>query len=158
MKHGAYFSIHKPKNNHSNGTHQVFLGRRKFVLTSPKEKNTCGLLDAIRRKINQLFKSKQWKLIHDNSPFHRVIVVQDYLAKHSVFVFPHPPYFLYIAPCDYFFPKLKMTLWDGSVRVETYKEKRSNGRSKQALFALAKAKCGRHNLNGEGLFIVIRKR
>ncbi|UYV84547.1 hypothetical protein LAZ67_X002588 [Cordylochernes scorpioides] len=28
----------KKKNNHSNGTHQVLLGRRKFVLTIPKQK------------------------------------------------------------------------------------------------------------------------
>ncbi|UYV64132.1 hypothetical protein LAZ67_2006651 [Cordylochernes scorpioides] len=38
VKHGAFFLIHKPKNNHSNGTHQVLQGGRKFVLTSPEEK------------------------------------------------------------------------------------------------------------------------
>ncbi|UYV82745.1 hypothetical protein LAZ67_22000716 [Cordylochernes scorpioides] len=55
------------------------------------------LRDAIRR--NQLFKPKQ------------AINVQDYLAKPSVSVFPHPPYSPDIAPCDFFFfPKLKMTL------------------------------------------------
>ncbi|UYV62581.1 hypothetical protein LAZ67_2001179 [Cordylochernes scorpioides] len=68
------------------------------------------LRDAIRRKRNQLFESKQWKLLHDNAPAHRAIIVQDYLAKHSVSVLPHPPYSPYIAPCDFFFPKLKMTL------------------------------------------------
>ncbi|UYV73923.1 K02A2.6-like, partial [Cordylochernes scorpioides] len=68
------------------------------------------LRDAIRRKRNQLFKSKQWKLLHDNAPAHRAIIVQDYLAKHSVSD-PHPPYSPDIAPCDFFFfPKLKMTL------------------------------------------------
>ncbi|UYV74723.1 ABCA3 [Cordylochernes scorpioides] len=69
------------------------------------------LRDAIRRKRNQLFKSKQWKLLHDNAPAHRAIIVQDYLAKHSVSVLPHPPYSPDIAPCDFFFfPKLKMML------------------------------------------------
>ncbi|UYV78740.1 hypothetical protein LAZ67_16002617 [Cordylochernes scorpioides] len=69
------------------------------------------LRDAIRRKRNKLFKSKQWKLIQDNTPAHRAIIVQDYLAKHSVSVLPHPPYSSDIAPCDFFsFPKLKMTL------------------------------------------------
>ncbi|UYV74766.1 hypothetical protein LAZ67_12000886 [Cordylochernes scorpioides] len=69
------------------------------------------LRDAKRRKRNQLFKSKQWKLLHDNAPAHRAIIVQDYLAKHSVSVLSHPPYSPDIAPCDFFFfPKLKMTL------------------------------------------------
>ncbi|UYV70735.1 hypothetical protein LAZ67_8000406 [Cordylochernes scorpioides] len=69
------------------------------------------LRDAIRRKINQLFKLKQWKLLHDNALDHRAIIVQDYSAKHSVSVLPHPPYSPDIAPCDFFFfPKLKMTL------------------------------------------------
>ncbi|UYV77291.1 hypothetical protein LAZ67_15000367 [Cordylochernes scorpioides] len=69
------------------------------------------LRDAIRRKINQLFKSKQWEFLHDNAPTHRAIIVQDYLTKHSVSVLPHPPYSPDIAPCDFFFiPKLKMTL------------------------------------------------
>ncbi|UYV64586.1 NAE1 [Cordylochernes scorpioides] len=121
MKHGAFFLIHKPKNNHSNGTHQVLLGRKVHL---DKSKGKRGLLlikaykvilarlrDAIRRKRNQLFKSKQWKLLHDNAPAHRAIIVQDYLAKHSVSVLPHPPYSLDSAPCDFFFfPKLKMML------------------------------------------------
>ncbi|UYV78508.1 hypothetical protein LAZ67_16001815 [Cordylochernes scorpioides] len=69
------------------------------------------LPDAIRRKRNQLFKSKEWNLLHDNALAHRAIIVQDYLAKHSVSVLPHPPYSPDIAPCDlFFFPKLKMTI------------------------------------------------
>ncbi|UYV63317.1 hypothetical protein LAZ67_2003735, partial [Cordylochernes scorpioides] len=56
------------------------------------------LRDVIRRKRNQLFKSKQWKLLHDNASAHRAIIVQDYLTKHSVFVLPHPPYSPDIAP------------------------------------------------------------
>ncbi|UYV78645.1 hypothetical protein LAZ67_16002263 [Cordylochernes scorpioides] len=55
--------------------------------------------------------NKQWKLLQYNAPAHRDIIVQDYLAKHSVSVLPHPPYSSDIAPCDFFsFPKLKMTL------------------------------------------------
>ncbi|UYV66810.1 hypothetical protein LAZ67_4002933 [Cordylochernes scorpioides] len=69
------------------------------------------LRDLIRRKRNQLFKSKHWKLLHDNAPAHRAIIVQDYLAKHSVSILPHPPYSPDIAPCDFFFfPNLKVTL------------------------------------------------
>ncbi|UYV78107.1 hypothetical protein LAZ67_16000140 [Cordylochernes scorpioides] len=69
------------------------------------------LRDAIRRKRNQLFKSKLWKLLHDNAPAHRAIIAQNCLSKHSVSVLPHPPYSPDIVPCDFFFfPKLKMTL------------------------------------------------
>ncbi|UYV62707.1 hypothetical protein LAZ67_2001650 [Cordylochernes scorpioides] len=132
MKHGAFFLIHKPKNKHSNCTHQVFLGRRKFVLTSPKENGfrlsrTCLILIYYKgvtiykqayekylcafKKRNQLFKLKQGKLLHDNAPAHRDIIVQDYLAKHSVSVLSHPPYSTNIAQCDFFFfLKLKMML------------------------------------------------
>ncbi|UYV84641.1 hypothetical protein LAZ67_X002935 [Cordylochernes scorpioides] len=56
------------------------------------------LRDAKRRKINQLFNSKQLKLLHDNAPAHRAIIVQDYSAKHSVSVLPHSPYSTDIAP------------------------------------------------------------
>ncbi|UYV82324.1 hypothetical protein LAZ67_21001715 [Cordylochernes scorpioides] len=67
---------------------------------------------SLRKKKVRLDKSKgKWKLLHDNVPAHRAIIVQDYLAKHSVSVLPHPPYSPDIAPCDFFFlPKLKMTL------------------------------------------------
>ncbi|UYV82453.1 hypothetical protein LAZ67_21002238 [Cordylochernes scorpioides] len=137
MKHGAFFLIHKPKNNHSNGTHQKKVrldkseGKVMLVVSFDyqglvyyefiKEGITINkqaykeilvrLRDAIIRKRNQLFKSKQWKLLHDNVPAHRAIIFQDYLAKHSVSVLPHPPYSPDIAPCDFFFfSKLKMTL------------------------------------------------
>ncbi|UYV61906.1 CLCN3 [Cordylochernes scorpioides] len=127
MKHGAFFLIHKPKNNHSNDTSsprkkKVRLDNSKgkvmlvvffdyqglFYYNFIKEvvtinKQECKeievrLRDAIRRKRNQLFKSKHWKFLHDNAPVYRAIIVQDYLAKHSVSVLPHPPYSPVIAP------------------------------------------------------------
>ncbi|UYV64578.1 hypothetical protein LAZ67_3001238 [Cordylochernes scorpioides] len=59
----------------------------------------------------QAYKEILWKLLHDNDPAHRAIIVQDYLAKHSVSVLPHPPYSHDIAPCDvFFYPKLERTL------------------------------------------------
>jgi transposase len=37
--------------------------------------------------------------------------VREFLAKHSIFVVPHPPYSPDLAPCDFFlFPRLKSTL------------------------------------------------
>ncbi|UYV76855.1 hypothetical protein LAZ67_14002216 [Cordylochernes scorpioides] len=63
------------------------------------------LLDAIRRKRNQLFKSKQWKLLYMIMP---LFIVQDYLATTLNICLAPPPYSLDIAPCDFFFfPKLK---------------------------------------------------
>ncbi|UYV61610.1 hypothetical protein LAZ67_1005533 [Cordylochernes scorpioides] len=73
----------------------------------------------------------QWKLLHDNAPAHRAIIVQDYLAKHSVSVLPHPPYSPDITPCDFFFfPKLKMTL--KGRRFSSSSEVIDNVRAKQA--------------------------
>ncbi|UYV64534.1 hypothetical protein LAZ67_3001123, partial [Cordylochernes scorpioides] len=133
MKQGAFFFIHKPKKQ-SLEWHTPSSPRKKKVRLDNifdyqglvyyefiKEGVTINkqaykeilerLRDAIRRKINQLFKSTLWKLLHDNAPAHRAIIVQDYLAKHSISVLPHPPYSPDIAPCDlFFFPKLKMTL------------------------------------------------
>ncbi|UYV74077.1 hypothetical protein LAZ67_11002043 [Cordylochernes scorpioides] len=91
------------------------------------------LRNAIRRKRNQPFESKQWKLLYDNAPAHRAIIVQDYLAKHSVSVLPHPPYFPDIAPCDFFFfPKLKMRLKGKALFIVIGSNLKCDGGVKQA--------------------------
>ncbi|GBN95730.1 hypothetical protein AVEN_220804-1 [Araneus ventricosus] len=50
-------------------------------------------------------------LLHDNAPPHRALVVEKYLARHSVTTLEHPPYSPDLAPADsYLFPRLKMKL------------------------------------------------
>ncbi|GBM84179.1 hypothetical protein AVEN_61028-1 [Araneus ventricosus] len=69
------------------------------------------LRDAIRRKRPEKWATKDWFILHDNAPPHRALIVQKYLARHSVTTLEHPPYFPDIAPADvYLFPRLKMKL------------------------------------------------
>jgi hypothetical protein len=66
------------------------------------------LCNSIRRKRPEFWHTKNWLLLHDNSPAHCSVLVQEELAKQQVTVLPHPPYSLDLAPCDfYFFPWLK---------------------------------------------------
>ncbi|UYV70760.1 hypothetical protein LAZ67_8000504 [Cordylochernes scorpioides] len=137
MKHGAFFLIHKPKKqslewhipssprkkkvrpDKSKGkvmlvvffdyqrlVYYEFIKSGLLLINRHTKKYLCAF-----KKRNQLFKLKHWKLLNDNAPAHRAIIVQDYLDKHTVSVLSHPPYSPDIAPCDlFFFPKLKMTL------------------------------------------------
>lgn len=69
------------------------------------------LRNALRRKRPDLWASQDWMLLHDNAPAHRSLVVQQYLAKHSIIVLPHPPYSPDLAPCDFeLFPRMKDAL------------------------------------------------
>ena len=66
------------------------------------------LLDSIRRKRPEFWRSGKWFLLHDNARPHTAIGVVNYLSKKQVTVIPHPPYFLDVSPCDYFlFLRLK---------------------------------------------------
>ena len=50
--------------------------------------------------------------IHDNAPFHKYVLVQDFLKEEKVVHLSHPPYSPDLSPCDFFlFPLLlKKTL------------------------------------------------
>jgi histone-lysine N-methyltransferase SETMAR len=67
------------------------------------------LRDAVRRKWHHKWSSGTW-LLHYNAPCHTALNVREFLAKHSIPVVPHPPYSPDLAPCDFFFPRLKSTL------------------------------------------------
>ena len=65
----------------------------------------------IRRVLPEHSAPGSWFLLHDNSPVHRAVAVQEYLARKQVCVLHHPPYSPDLSPCDYFlFPKLKLPL------------------------------------------------
>ena len=52
-----------------------------------------------------------WFLLHDNTPVHRAVAVQEFLARKQVCALHHPPYSPDLSPSDYFlFPKLKLPL------------------------------------------------
>jgi hypothetical protein len=50
------------------------------------------LCNSIRRKCPELWRRKNWMLLHDNAPAHRSDLVQEELAKQQVTVLPRPPY------------------------------------------------------------------
>ncbi|UYV71433.1 hypothetical protein LAZ67_8003173 [Cordylochernes scorpioides] len=67
-----------------------------------------NLREAIRQKLPDLWKNKNWLLHHDNAPAHTSLLVRDFLAKNNTLMMPQPPYSPDLAPCDFFlFPKLK---------------------------------------------------
>ena len=48
---------------------------------------------------------------HDNAPAHASLLICEFLTKHETTVVPQPPYFLDLAPADFFlFLKLKSSL------------------------------------------------
>jgi histone-lysine N-methyltransferase SETMAR len=70
------------------------------------------ILRRLRNSIRpELWRRKNWLLLHDNAPAHRSVLVQEELAKQQITVLPHPPYSPDLAPCDSFsFPRLKEKL------------------------------------------------
>jgi hypothetical protein len=74
-----------------------------------------GILRCLRisicHKPPDLWRRKNWLLLHDKAPAHHFVFVQEELAKQQVTVLPHPPYPPYLAQCDFsFFPCLKEKL------------------------------------------------
>jgi len=69
------------------------------------------LHDAVRRHRLEKWRSSNWILHHDNTPAHRAVTTNEFLAKHNILSLPQPPYFPDLAPWDFFlFPQLKKTL------------------------------------------------
>ncbi|UYV74927.1 SEC23A, partial [Cordylochernes scorpioides] len=69
------------------------------------------LREAIRKKRQELWRSKLWILHHDNASAHTALKISKFLQDHSTSVFPQPPYSPDLAPCDFFlFGKLKKKL------------------------------------------------
>ncbi|UYV63394.1 hypothetical protein LAZ67_2003948 [Cordylochernes scorpioides] len=67
------------------------------------------LIARIRRIRPEYRDEDSWCLLHDNAPSHSSLIVRRFLAKNNVCVLNHPPYSLYLAPCDfYLFPKIKL--------------------------------------------------
>jgi histone-lysine N-methyltransferase SETMAR len=60
------------------------------------------LCNSICRKHPELWRRKNWLLLHGNAPAHCYVLDQEELAKQHVTVLPHPPYSPDLAPCDFF--------------------------------------------------------
>ena len=69
------------------------------------------LHDRVRRTRWALWSEKSWLLHHDNSPAHNVVSVRQLLVKKVIAALDHPPYFLDLAPCDFWlFPRQKIVI------------------------------------------------
>ena len=69
------------------------------------------LRDSIHNKHPELWRRKNWLLLHDNAPAHRSVFVQEELARQQVTILPHPPYLPDLPPCDFsLFPHMKVLL------------------------------------------------
>ena len=65
----------------------------------------------IRRVWPEYSAPGSWFRLHDNTPVHRAVDVQEFLARKQVCVLNNPPYSPDLSPCDNFlFPKLKLPL------------------------------------------------
>ncbi|CAK9801097.1 Mariner Mos1 transposase [Anthophora plagiata] len=71
-------------------------------------KRLVGRVHRIRPEYRE---PSSWRLLHDNAPAHRSLIVTDFLTKNDIFLLQHPPYSLDLALCDYFlFPKLHLAM------------------------------------------------
>ena len=68
----------------------------------------CYLMDAVRKKHPEKWRTNSWFLLHDNAPAHRSVLVKDFLAKNNVTTLELSPYFPDMAAADfYLLPPLK---------------------------------------------------
>jgi hypothetical protein len=64
------------------------------------------LYKAVHRKRPEYWPN-EWILHHDNAPAHKALAVKQYLAPKSITEMEHPPYFLDLAPNDFWpFPEI----------------------------------------------------
>jgi hypothetical protein len=136
MKHGVFCMIcnnQPPENHHhcqdrrnrnrtgqnaipellfnSSGTvHMEFIPEGATVNKHCYKEILRCLCSSFHRKCPELCHRKNWLLLHDSTPAHRSVLVQEELAK-QVSVLPHPPYSLDLTVCNlFFFPHLKEKL------------------------------------------------
>jgi len=66
---------------------------------------------AMSRKRLDMLKNKTWRLPPDNAPAHTALILTKFFTKTGTSAIPQPPYYLDLAPSDFFvFPELESTL------------------------------------------------
>jgi hypothetical protein len=97
--------------NSSGNVHVEFIPEEATVNKHRYKEIFRRLRNSTRHKRPELWRRKNWLMLHDNAPAHHSMLVQEELAKQQVTVLPHPPYSPDLAPCDFFFfPRLKEKL------------------------------------------------
>ena len=73
-----------------------------------------NLHEGIRQKRPDLWKNKNWLLLHDNAPAHTSLLVRKFLAKNNTLMMPQLPYSPDLNLCDFFLlSKLKRPMKGG---------------------------------------------
>ena len=91
--------------------HHEYVSRGQTVNKEFYKTFLQSLCDAVRRHRPEKWQSGNWILHHENVPAHRAVTTNEFLAKHNILSFQHPPYFADLALCDFFlFPELKKTM------------------------------------------------
>ena len=95
----------------SGTVHYEFIPKGKIVSKEMYTDILHRLMDAVRRKCAEKWRTNSWFLLHDNAPAHRSALVKDFLAKNNMTTLEHPPYSPDQAVSDfYLFSWLKSAL------------------------------------------------
>ena len=98
--------------DHRGVIHMEFLNRRRRINSEVYIEILRRMRESLRRKRPELW-HQIWFLHQDNVPCHVSVQVADYLytVDMAEYLWPHPPYSLDLAPCDFWaFPLLKKQL------------------------------------------------
>lgn len=69
------------------------------------------LFEKMRKKRVSIWRTRNFRLLHDNARPHTALSIVEFLAKKGVVVMPHPPYSPDLSPCDFFlFGELKRAM------------------------------------------------
>jgi len=91
--------------------HHEYVSRGQMVNKEFYKTVLQCLRDAVCRHCPEKWHAGNWILHHDNSPAHRAVTTNEFLAKHNIPSLPHPLSSPDLAPCDFFlFPQLKKTM------------------------------------------------
>ena len=96
--------------NNDGLVHHEYVPRGQMVNKEFYKTVLQRLCDAVSRHHPEKWRSGNWILHHDNAPAHRAVTTNEFLAKHNILSFPHPPYSPDPALCDFLFLKLKKTM------------------------------------------------
>ena len=88
----------------SNGiVHMEFIPEGATVNKTRYKEIIGRLCDSIRRNRPELWRRKDWLLLHDDATAHRYVLVQEELVRQQATILPHSPYSPYLAHSIFFF-------------------------------------------------------
>ena len=93
--------------DHQGVVHHEFVPQGQTVNQHFYNEVLTRLVNKIRQKRRVSGAGKTLILHHDNAPAHTALSMKQFLVSKEITMLHHPPYLPDLAPCDFFFPKLK---------------------------------------------------